>query len=48
MSNISDPIKRFPGSMAVALELVRQGVQMIRAHDVAETKQALALYQAII
>lgn len=48
IGNISDPIKRFPGSMAVALELVRQGVQMIRAHDVAETKQALALYQAII
>ena len=35
-----------PGSLAVALWGVAQGVQMIRVHDVAETRQALSLWQA--
>jgi len=35
---------RMPGSIAVALYAARQGVQIIRAHDVAETKQALTLW----
>ena len=38
---------RFPGSMTVALDAVRQGVQIIRVHDVAETAQALRLSAAI-
>ena len=38
---------RMPGSVAVALAGVAQGVQMIRVHDVAETRQALLLWQAI-
>lgn len=38
---------RMPGSVAVALAGVAQGVQMIRVHDVAETRQALQLWQAI-
>jgi len=33
-----------PGSVAVALEGVRQGVQILRVHDVAETKQALTVW----
>ena len=37
---------RMPGSVAVALAGVRQGVQMLRVHDVAETRQALSLWQA--
>ena len=41
------PTERFPGSIAVALELVRQGVQFIRVHDVKETKQAFDLWNAI-
>lgn len=36
---------RAPGSIAVALEAVRQGAQIIRVHDVAETRQALTLWQ---
>ncbi|TCL08630.1 dihydropteroate synthase [Shimia isoporae] len=38
---------RAPGSIAVALEAVAQGVQIVRVHDVAETAQALGLWQAV-
>jgi len=38
--------KRVPGSIAVALAGIAQGVQMLRIHDVAETAQALALWRA--
>ncbi|MDT8326865.1 MAG: dihydropteroate synthase [Roseovarius sp.] len=37
---------RVPGSLAVALCGVTQGVQMLRVHDVAETRAALQLWQA--
>jgi dihydropteroate synthase len=39
--------QRLPGSLAGALQAVRQGVQILRVHDVAETKQAVAIWQAI-
>ena len=42
-----DPAKRAPGSIAVALDGLRQGVQMLRVHDIAETRQAVALWQAL-
>ncbi|SFK82007.1 dihydropteroate synthase [Shimia haliotis] len=38
---------RVPGSIAVALEAVAQGVQIVRVHDVAETAQALGLWWAV-
>lgn len=38
---------RMPGSVAVALDGVSQGAQIIRVHDVAETRQALRLWQAV-
>ena len=38
---------RAPGSIAVALEALRQGAQVIRVHDVRETRQALALWRAL-
>ena len=38
---------RMPGSVAVALAGVAQGAQMLRVHDVAETRQALRLWQAV-
>ena len=38
---------RMPGSVAVALHGAAQGVQVLRVHDVAETRQALALQDAI-
>ncbi len=42
----SAPGERLPGSLAVALAAARQGVQILRVHDIAETAQALALNQA--
>jgi dihydropteroate synthase len=41
-----DPDARLPGSIAVALAGAEQGVQVLRVHDVGETRQALALWQA--
>ncbi len=37
---------RAPGSIALGLEAARQGVQILRVHDIRETKQALALWLA--
>ncbi len=42
----ADAAKRLPGSLAVALAGVAQGAQLIRVHDVPETRQALALWTA--
>lgn len=41
------PKDRLPGSLAAELAGVQRGVQMIRVHDVAETVQALAVWEAI-
>lgn len=38
---------RMPGSVAVGLAAVAQGVQILRVHDVSATHQALRLWQAI-
>jgi len=38
---------RVPGSIAVALAGIAQGVQITRVHDAAETRQALRLWQAL-
>ncbi|MGF6862528.1 dihydropteroate synthase [Rhodobacteraceae bacterium MBR-64] len=42
------PDARAPGSIAVALAGVAQGVQIVRVHDVAQTRQALRLWQATV
>jgi dihydropteroate synthase len=39
--------ERLPGSLAVALAAVAQGVELLRVHDVAATRQALAVWQAV-
>jgi dihydropteroate synthase len=41
------PQARVPGSIATALGGVAQGAQIIRVHDVAETRQALRLWQSL-
>lgn len=46
LSAETDAARRLPGSLAVALAGVAQGVQMIRVHDVAETRAALSLWRA--
>jgi len=38
---------RLPGSLAVALAGIAQGVQITRVHDIKETRQALSLYKAV-
>jgi dihydropteroate synthase len=42
-----DPAQRMPGSVAVALAGIAQGVQMLRVHDVGETRQAMRLWSAV-
>lgn len=47
MTGEGAPRARVPGSLAAALWGVAQGVQMVRVHDVAETRQALAVWQGV-
>jgi dihydropteroate synthase len=47
LSTGEPPQARLPGSLAAALSAVQQGVQIARVHDVAETRQALAVWRAI-
>lgn len=47
IGNASEPRERVHGSVAVALAGIAQGVQITRVHDIKETKQAVALWQAV-
>ncbi len=47
ISGATEPRARMPGSVAVALWGAGQGVQVLRVHDVGETRQALSLHQAV-
>jgi len=42
----ADAQGRLPGSLAAALLAAEQGVQVLRVHDVAATRQALAVWEA--
>ena len=42
------PKDRLSGSLAAALSALDQGVQILRVHDVAETRQAVRVWQAIL
>lgn len=44
----SDPKQRLPGSIGAALAAATQGVQILRVHDVAETREALDVWMASI
>ncbi len=46
ISGEEDALKRMPGSLAAAMKAVEAGAQIVRVHDVKETKQALSLVQA--
>ncbi|MCT4577464.1 dihydropteroate synthase [Donghicola sp.] len=48
LAGVSEAAARMPGSVAVTLAGVAQGAQILRVHDVAETRQALTLFQAAI
>lgn len=43
----AEPKERIPGSLAGALQALAQGVQVLRVHDVAETRQAVATWRAV-
>jgi len=47
ISGVEDAPARVHGSVSVALSAMAQGAQILRVHDVAETAQAAALWQAI-
>jgi dihydropteroate synthase len=47
LSRGEPPEARLPGSLAAGLLAVQQGIQILRVHDVAETRQALAVWRAI-
>ncbi len=48
ISNVESPKERMPGSLAAALSSVAQGVQIVRVHDVAATRQAVDVWNAAI
>jgi dihydropteroate synthase len=47
VAGVGDPADRLPGSLAAAAAAVLGGAHVIRAHDVAETVQAVRVAQAI-
>ena len=47
LSNEAPADKRLGGSIAFALKAVEQGVQIVRAHDVVETVQALKVWRGL-
>lgn len=47
ISGVEEAHARVAGSVAVALHAAAQGAQILRVHDVAETRQALSLWQAL-
>ena len=47
LSRGEEPKARAPGSIAAALAAVARGATIVRVHDVAATRQALAVWQAI-
>jgi dihydropteroate synthase len=46
LGDAPETIDRIPGSVAVALAGIAQGVQITRVHDISETRQALTLWSA--
>ena len=47
IGNQPDAERRAPGSVAIALHGLMQGVQIVRAHDIEEHAQAFALWNAL-
>ena len=47
IAGIADTADRLPGSLAITALAAGQGVQIHRVHDVAEARQALAIFDAV-
>ncbi|MFN0219682.1 MAG: dihydropteroate synthase [Hyphomicrobium sp.] len=48
LCDVPDATDRLPGSLACAIAGAAAGVQLFRVHDVSETRQALAVWQASV
>jgi dihydropteroate synthase len=48
VTNEVDPRRRLPGSLAAGLYALSRGAAILRVHDVAETIQAIAVWQNLI
>jgi dihydropteroate synthase len=48
LAGVGEARRRAPGSVAAGLAGLAQGVQILRVHDVAETRQALQVWHAIV
>ena len=48
IGGVKAPARRDPGSVAVALAALNQGIQVIRAHNAASHSQAIALWSACV
>jgi dihydropteroate synthase len=46
LCNVEAPRERVPGSIAAALHSIALGVQIVRVHDVAATRQAVCVWEA--
>jgi len=46
-AGVANPKERLPGSLALLLHGFDQGVDVVRVHDLAESAQALALWQSV-
>ena len=46
ISGVNQPEDRLPGSLATALWAFEQGAKIFRVHDIAETKQAMDIWQS--
>jgi dihydropteroate synthase len=46
IGNAPEAVDRGPGSAAIGLHALAQGVQVLRVHDIELHKQAIALWQA--
>jgi dihydropteroate synthase len=47
LADVGEAKQRLPGSLAAGLAGIARGAQILRVHDVAETRQALAVWQAV-
>nr|WP_325250653.1 dihydropteroate synthase [Amylibacter sp.] len=48
IGNAPEAAERGAGSIALGLEALRQGVQILRVHDIQDTKQAISLWQTTL
>ncbi|MEM1353029.1 MAG: dihydropteroate synthase [Pseudomonadota bacterium] len=48
IADVPEAQERMPGSISVALAALKHGTQIVRVHDVPETAQAIALWQAVV